>query len=103
MVFRKALYLVVGVIVIIIISKNKENTTLTCSSIFSKNGDVPKIHCGIFIRIQCYGKYRFLCMENMLCLVMSCVNRERMKTTKKNIQILLRIMRQKRNFLLQFH
>ena len=40
-------------------------------------------------------------IERMMCLVVSCVTRERLKMMQTNIQILLKIMGQQRNFLLQ--
>ena len=58
MICWKPFYLVVRGIIIIIKAKNKKNITLTCSSIFHMCGDVPKVHCGIFIRSQWYGQYK---------------------------------------------
>ena len=62
MICWKPFYLLVGGIFTIIIVKSKENITPTRSIIFSMLGDFPKVHYGVFVRIQRYGKYQRFCM-----------------------------------------
>ena len=51
-------------------------------------GNVPKVHYGIFVRSQWYGKHQKVCTERMLCLVISCVTREILKIIQKNLNII---------------
>ena len=98
MICLKPFYLVVGVIVRISITKNKENITLTRSSIFSVSGNVPKARCGIFrdsmvreISKGFYGEYYMLI--HVMCDLLKTENYtnkypniiEDYETEKKNI------------------
>ena len=87
------------------IAKNKENITLRLSTIFYMNGYVPKVRYGFFVSSQWYRQYQNVCMERILCIFVSYVTWEIMKMIYTNIQILLRIMRQKKNFkcIIYFH